>query len=236
MRKVFFLTGTDTEIGKTTVACGLLAAAMARGLSTAAIKPVASGCIQTDDGLRNADALRLWRLCSQPLAYREVNPAAFEPAIAPHIAAEECGRSLSVDESSSSVMSVVEKAAEFTLIEGAGGWRVPLNREEYLSSLAVRLRFPVILVVGIRLGCINHALLTAEAIVRDDLPLSAWVANIVDPETSRIRENLETLRSALTCPCLGIVPHMPDPNPEAVAAHLALDALLDEGDERNESQ
>lgn len=225
MGAAFFVTGTDTEIGKTTIACGLLRAARNAGLSTAAAKPVASGCERTAEGLRNSDALGLLVGCSLPLRYEEVNPFAFEPAIAPHLAAREAGVQLDVEALAGPVNAVLARNADFTLVEGAGGWRVPLAGGENLSDLAVRLGLPVILVVGVRLGCINHAVLSAEAIQRDGLVLAGWVANIVDPATSRLEENLATLAERLPAPCLGRVPRLEVPSAEAVAAHLALHPL-----------
>ena len=192
MNPAYFITGTDTDVGKTTVAAGLLFAAREAGLTTAAGKPVASGCEQTPKGLRNADALALMAECSLPLTYNEVNPVAFEPAIAPHIAAREVGVTLTVESLLAPMQAILAKQAQFTLIEGAGGWRVPLSGQDSLSGLAQVLDLPVILIVGVRLGCISHALLTAEAIARDGLQLAGWVANIIGPKTSRLEENLAT--------------------------------------------
>jgi len=223
--RAYFVTGTDTEIGKTTIAAGLLHAARHAGLSTAAAKPVASGCEPTAAGLRNPDALALLGECTLPLAYAEVNPLAFAPPIAPHLAAREAGLALNVATLAPAVRAVLAKEADFTLVEGAGGWRVPLAGRESLSDLAVALGLPVILVVGVRLGCINHALLSAEAIARDGLPLAGWVANVMDPATSRLEENLATLAERLDAPCLGQVPHLPVATPAAVAAHLDLAPL-----------
>ena len=225
MAKAFFVTGTDTEIGKTTIAAGLLLAARLAGLSTAAAKPVASGCEQTAAGLRNDDALALLGQCSLRLDYVEVNPFAFAPAIAPHLAAREAGVELSVARLHPAVQRVLAHGADFTVVEGAGGWRVPLAGRETLADLAVALGLPVILVVGVRLGCINHAVLTAEAIAHDGLHLAGWVANIVDPQTSRLEENLATLAERLPAPCLGRVPRLAVATPAEVAAHLSLSAL-----------
>ena len=225
MAKAFFVTGTDTEIGKTTIAAGLLHAARLDGLSTAAAKPVASGCEQTAQGLRNDDALALLGQCSLALDYAEANPFAFAPAIAPHLAAREAAVELSVARLRPAMQQVLARGADFTLVEGAGGWRVPLAGHETLADLAVALELPVILVVGVRLGCINHAVLTAEAIARDGLHLAGWVANIVDPQTSRLEENLATLAERLPAPCLGRVPRLAVATPAAVAAHLSLSAL-----------
>ena len=225
MSPAYFITGTDTDVGKTTVAAGLLQAARAAGLSTAAGKPVASGCEVTPEGLRNADALALMAQCTLALSYEEVNPVAFEPAIAPHIAAREAGVALTVQALLTPMQRILRQRADFTLIEGAGGWRVPLSGQDSLSDVAQGLDLPVILVVGVRLGCISHALLTAEAIAQDGLQLAGWVANIIDPKTSRLEENLATLAERLTAPCLGRVPKLKSPTPEAVAQYLELDLL-----------
>jgi len=225
MSQAYFITGTDTDVGKTTVAAGLLHAARRGGMSTAAGKPVASGCAVTPKGLRNADALALLAECSVPLTYAQVNPVAFEPAIAPHLAAREAGVALTVQSLLGPMREVLALNADFTLIEGAGGWRVPLAGQDNLSDLAIALGLPVILVVGVRLGCISHALLTAEAIARDGLPLAGWVANIIDPATSRLEENLATLAERLPAPCLGRVARIRDVTAEAVAEHLQLDLL-----------
>jgi len=222
MHRAFFIAGTDTDVGKTTIAAGLLHVARLAGLSTAAVKPVASGCELTDQGLRNSDALALLAECSLALDYAVVNPFAFEPAIAPHIAAREAGLELSVARLVQAVQPVLARQADFTLVEGAGGWRVPLNGSGYLSALPAALGLPVILVVGVRLGCINHALLSAEAIARDGLVLAGWVANIVDPATSRLEENLATLAELLPAPCLGRVPRLAEPTAPQVAQYLAL--------------
>ncbi len=225
MSQAFFVTGTDTEVGKTTIAAGLLHAARLAGLSTAAAKPVASGCEPSAEGLRNSDALALLGECTLALSYAEVNPFAFAPAIAPHLAAREAGVELTVETLAAPVRQLLKRGADFTLVEGAGGWRVPLAGSANLSDLAVKLGLPVILVVGVRLGCINHALLTVEAIARDGLRLAGWVANIVDPHTSRLQENLATLAERLPAPCLGQVPFLAGATPAAVAACLQLVAL-----------
>lgn len=225
MTKGFFITGTDTEVGKTTIAAGLLKAIRSAGLSTAAVKPVASGCEMTVDGLRNSDALALQAQCSLPLDYAQVNPFAFAPPIAPHLAARQAGIELSVSSLLAPVRQVLALQAQVTIIEGAGGWRVPLSGAAALSDLAIALQLPVILVVGLRLGCINHALLSAEAILADDLPLAGWVANLVDPHTACIDDVFATLEQRLPAPCLGRVPWLQDASPAGVASCLKLDAL-----------
>jgi dethiobiotin synthetase len=226
MQQRFFVTGTDTEIGKTTIACGLLYAARQAGLSTAAAKPVAAGCEDTPDGLRNEDALALQAQCQPPMAYELINPIRLKSAIAPHIAAVEESVPLTVELLAGGCLQVFDRAADLTLVEGAGGWRVPLNADQTLADLAKDLNIPVIMVVGMKLGCINHALLSAEAIAADGLTLAGWVANQVDPHMSRPSENLATLRQQLKAPCLGFVPWMEQPSAAAIAAYLDLAPLI----------
>jgi len=218
-KKAFFITGTDTNVGKTLIAAGLLIAAKNKGLTTAALKPVAAGCEKTEAGLRNSDALLLQSVITQSLAYEQINPYALESAIAPHIAAQQEKRSLSVDRLSGFCRGVLS-SADFTLLEGAGGWRVPINARETLADLAKNLQLPVIMVVGIRLGCINHALLTFEAIVRDGVPVAGWVANCVDADMPVLQENIDSLRARLPVPCLGVVPFLADQSPAVVATYF----------------
>ncbi|WP_193165590.1 dethiobiotin synthase [Microbulbifer hainanensis] len=226
MTRTFFVAGTDTEVGKTYVTAGLLASAAARGLKTAAVKPVASGCTETEDGLRNEDALQLQEAMTMDLPYQQVNPIALEPAIAPHIAAREAGRVLDVGRMAGVCRGVMSAGADLVLIEGAGGWRTPLGPRSFLSQLPRELDIPVILVVGMQLGCINHALLTAEAVRRDGLALAGWVANFVRDDMARPQENLATLQSLLPAPLLGIVPHDPGADFRRAAEHLDISPLL----------
>lgn len=225
-KQTFFIAGTDTDVGKTRVAASLLEAAKQLGLSTIAMKPVAAGCEQTPDGLRNSDALILQRQMSVELPYEQLNPVALEPPIAPHIAAGQVGRRLVVSQLSGYCRGVMMQTADLMLIEGAGGWRVPLNRVETLAGLAKELELPVILVVGMKLGCINHALLTAEAIARDGLPLVGWVANRIDPDMHCYEDNAQTLRELLPAPCLGEIPFMAEPEPGQMARYLDLNLVI----------
>ena len=225
MPVVFFIAGTDTDVGKTTVAAGLLRAARLAGMSTAAVKPVAAGCEMTVDGLRNGDALALLAECSEPLRYAEVNPFAFAPAIAPHLAASEAGVELDVATLTTAVQAVLDRRADFTLVEGAGGWRVPLNDSATLAQLPMALKLPVIVVVAVRLGCINHSLLTVEAIERDGLHVAGWVANLLEPQMPRLEENLAALEARLGAPCLGRVPLLGEASAANVARYLDLRGL-----------
>jgi dethiobiotin synthetase len=220
----YFITGTDTDVGKTQIACALLHQARQAGLSTAAVKPVAAGCDLVSGRLLNDDALQLQAQCRPALAYQAVNPVAFAAPIAPHIAAAEQGVSLTVADLAPACQRVLKGGADLTLVEGAGGWRVPLSANETLADLAAALALPVVVVVGVRLGCINHALLTFEAIARDGLTVAGWVANIIDPNTSRLEANIATLKHQIPSPCLGVVPHLSAPSPAALAAHLSLPA------------
>lgn len=220
MANAFFITGTDTSVGKTTVSCALLAAAAAQGLTTLALKPVAAGCEQTPEGWRNEDALALMAVMTEPLSYEEVNPIALPAPLSPHLAAREAGRRLTIRQLAGFCRGSLTRRAGLALVEGAGGWRVPLNEREMLSALPRELGLPVILVVGLRLGCINHTVLTAEAILRDGVRLAGWVANVLDPDMAAQEENLATLRDMLPAPCLGVLPW----NPATTAAERA--ALL----------
>ena len=222
MEKAYFVTGTDTEVGKTFISAALLARAKNKGLTTAAVKPIASGADITSNGLRNEDGLALLKHCSLPLRYEEVNPVVFEPAIAPHIAAQKINRIVRVEELKTYCQNVLNKKADLTLIEGAGGWRVPVNDEETLADLAKMLQLPIILVVGMRLGCINHALLTVEAIERDGLHLAGWVANRITPTMSEYEENFLTLNRLIKAPCVGHVPYMQQAEPERVIDFFTL--------------
>lgn len=221
-KKVLFITGTDTDVGKTEVAAGLVELANQKGLRTGAIKPVAAGCEDHGDGPQNDDALKLQSLASVELSYQQVNPIALDLPMAPHIAAQEQGKALSANRLTGFCRGVTLLPMDYLVIEGAGGWRVPINKRETMADIPKQLNAEVILVVGIRLGCINHALLTAQAIRMDGLKIAGWVANILDTEMLRIDENIDTLKQMLIEPCLGVVPRFTDISPQQVAAHLTI--------------
>ena len=223
MTTTLFVTGTDTEVGKTAVSCALLESARALGLETAAVKPVAAGC---DASGQNEDALQLMASMTSVLAYEQVNPVALAEAIAPHLAARHEGVQLQVGRLAGQCRSVMAGGADLVLIEGAGGWRVPLNPTETLADLARELDVGVILVVGMRLGCINHALLTAEAIRADGLQLVGWVANQCGPRMAAHQENLDTMRDLLPAPLLGELPHISPFYPRAASQHVDLKATI----------
>ena len=218
----FFVTGTDTDAGKTFIAAALLELARQRGLRCAAIKPVAAGCRMVDGELVNDDALTLMAASGANLDYRAVNPVALEPAIAPHIAAAAAGVSLSADDLAAHCRRVLGSHFDFAVVEGAGGWLVPLNDYETLADVCIRLPARPILVVGMKLGCLNHALLTAAKIADEGLALAGWAANSAGPEMPHLDANIATLRSRLAAPCLGVVPHL-GPIAQSRQAHPYLD-------------
>jgi len=209
--KRWFITGTDTGVGKTLVASALIRHLVAAGYRVAGMKPVASGCETTKAGLRNEDALRLMAASNLSLPYDVVNPFAYEPAIAPHIAALEAGRPIDIA-AISALADTIE--ADHLIVEGVGGWMVPLGPARLLADLARATADEVIVVVGMRLGCINHALLTAARIGSDGMPLKGWIANHVDPDMQAQAENRETLQSLMPCPLLGVMRWQDSTRPE----------------------
>lgn len=215
-----FISGTDTGVGKTLVAAALVRLAAASGRRVVGLKPVASGADRTADGLRNADALALQAASSVALPYDLVNPCCFEPAIAPHLAAAERGVAIEVPRLLDGYRAATRQA-ELAIVEGAGGWRVPLHPEGFLSDLPERLGLGVILVVGLRLGCLNHARLTLEAIERAGrCPFIGWIGNQFDPDFARQEETIATLARLLGENALAIVPALANATPAAAAGYL----------------
>jgi len=195
-----FVTGTDTGVGKTRVAVALIHALRAQGLSVAAMKPVSAG--NAPGGL-NEDVVALLQAANVPADLCDVNPYAFAEPVAPHIAGQQAGVRIELTVIAEAY-SRLAAAADMVVVEGAGGWRVPLNEREDMADLAQRLGLPVVLVVGLRLGCLNHALLTAESIARRQLPWAGWVGNHIDPAMDCQAENVAALRARLPGPCLGV--------------------------------
>jgi dethiobiotin synthetase len=220
MSNAFFITGTDTNIGKTHVAKLLLEIAQARGMSTLGLKPISAGCTERDSELVNQDAWELLERSSIQPSYAEVNPIALREAMAPHIAAEHEARIIDAQELAAHCRQMSNQA-EFTVIEGAGGWQVPINSTETMADLAISIGCPVVLVVGMRLGCINHAMLTAEAIQNTGLRLAGWVANLIDVDMAVQSENIVALEQRLHAPRIATLPWG-----GGTAKHLDLDLLL----------
>ena len=224
MGKGFFVTGTDTGIGKSWCSAALIWKLRQQGHSVAGMKPVASGCIETAEGLRNEDALLLQQLSSSTIPYNQLNPYAFKAAIAPHIAAEHEGNCIDLEVIKRKYNSISNEY-DFTIVEGVGGWLVPLNDQQTLADLAAALKLPVIMVVGLRLGAINHALLTAHQIHQSGCHLAGWIANTPVAKMAAQAENLETLRRLIKAPLLGVVPHLENFDEKKIAASIHLDLL-----------
>ncbi len=223
--KAFFLTGTDTEIGKTFSACALLHAWRAAGFLTAAYKPVAAGAECIEGCWSNEDARRLLAASSPGLTLTDINPVCLRSAVAPHIAAAEEGVSIDLPALTEGFGKLASRANR-VLVEGVGGFRVPLGASFDSADLAAALGLPVLMVVGLRLGCINHALLTAEAISARGLTLAGWIANRPTGDSmSRETENIETLRQLIPAPCIGVLPHSRTAAAEETASALDI-ALL----------
>lgn len=204
--KGWFITGTDTGVGKTFVTVGLLRYLSERGLQAAGMKPIASGCERTPDGLRNDDALRILEASVPQLPYELVNPYSFEPPIAPHIAAAKAGVVIETKRILDSFAAIAGQV-DCIVVEGVGGWEVPVSEEAGMPDLAAMLGLPVILVAGIRLGCINHALLTAEAVRARGLELAGWVANRVDTAVEEEQAVIEAIARRIGSPMLGSIRH-----------------------------
>ncbi len=208
----YFVTGTDTEVGKTVASCALLQAANLRGLRSAGYKPVASGSEMTAQGLRNSDALALQHHSSLPLDYKTVNPYTFAEPTSPHIVSADLGEPIDAAVMSAGLRTL-EAQAEWLLVEGAGGWFTPLSETFTYADWVIQEQLPVILVVGVKLGCINHAMLTAQAVRQAGLRLAGWIANDVVAPGARHREYMATLRRVMQAPLIGEIPwfaHAPE--------------------------
>lgn len=206
--KGFFILGTDTHVGKTTVALSLLSALKASAYSTIALKPVASGAQATKNGLRNGDAISLQKAATIHLPYEQVNPFCFTAATAPHIAATQQACTLSVTKIVQACRSLLHDTVDYRVIEGIGGALVPLNERETMLDLVQALGFPIILVVGLRLGCLNHALLTYESLRIRNISVVACLANQIDPEMSFCEENYLILSQYIQVPFFAFIPHV----------------------------
>lgn len=214
----YFVTGTDTNVGKTLISCALLQGFAARGRRVVGMKPVAAGL--NADG-QHDDVLQLRAASNVPASNELVNPYRFAPAIAPHLAAQLAGVNIDLACIVESY-SVLAKQADVVIVEGAGGFLVPLNDRQDSSDLAQQLGLPIILVVGMRLGCLNHALLTVEAIAARGLVLAGWVANVVDEDMAMLGENVAALQQRISAPLLGVVPYMVQPDARVAAEQLDL--------------
>lgn len=228
MKQGYFVTGTDTGVGKTRITLALMHALQKDGSIVIGMKPVASGCEQTPDGLRNEDALLLQAQSSLDLPYESINPYAFELPVSPHIAAEKAGAKIQI-EVIHKQMLLLMKSADCLIVEGVGGWHVPLSEQkgdhDSTEDLAIALGLPVILVVGMRLGCLNHALLTYQAIVQSGLQCAGWVANQIDPDFDCLNENIETLKGQIKAPLIGALSFQAVPDTEEMSKYLDVSFL-----------
>lgn len=217
----YYVTGTDTGIGKSLASASLLHALRARGVRAVGMKPVASGCERTAEGWRNEDALLLQQ-ASQPVPrYEDVNPIALPAPLAPEIAAADAG----IDVYLQPLLDAYARLgaqADRVVVEGVGGWLAPLSDVLDQSELVAALKLPVVMVVGLRLGCINHARLTARAITASGAKLAGWIASEVDPHMARMHDNFRLLHSRIDAPCWGLLPHAEHPDPRRLASALHL--------------
>lgn len=216
-----YVTGTDTGIGKTLVSSTLLHALRGRGLRAAGMKPVASGCVCSGGEWRNEDALALQAAGEPGLAYADINPFALEHPLAPELAARDAGIEVALPPILDAHARLAAQA-DAVVVEGVGGWAAPLSASLMQADLVRALQLPVVLVVGLRLGCLSHALLSARAIAADGVALAGWIASHVDPSMERVADNIAMLRERLPAPCWGVLPHAPAQAPAALAHHLQL--------------
>ena len=225
MSSGFFITGTDTDAGKTWVCLGLLKLLHDNNKITTVMKPVSAGCLMTNEGLRNQDAELLINAATIKPAYNKVNPYAFEAAIAPHIAAKQSNIDINITDIKL-CFSNLKSQSDYIIVEGAGGWLTPINDKLSMADIAKELGLPIIIVVGMKLGCLNHALLTVKHILDMKLPVAGWVANSLQQNFTAINDNIDSLKTQLTIPFLGTIPYLAECNPEEIASHINKEKLL----------
>lgn len=219
-----FVAGTDTGVGKTLIACALLHGFAGLGLRVSGMKPVAAGAVRRRGGWYNDDVEQLRAAANVDAPSTLINPYCFAPPIAPHIAAAEAGTSIRMAVIAKHYAQLARRA-DLVVVEGAGGLLVPLGRAFNAVDIPARLGLPVVLVVGLRLGCLNHALLSVEALQARGLKLAGWIANGVVPDMARVAENLQTLRARIKAPLLGVVRHTRNPQPSRIVRMLNMDLL-----------
>ena len=222
MNKGLFITGTDTGVGKTWISAGIMKLLKNQGQSVIGMKPIASGCKLTNAGLRNEDALILQQQSSVEIDYEQINPYAFAPAIAPHIAAEQADVTIDIQRITKSYHALSTQA-DRVIVEGVGGWQVPLSGNNTVADLACALDLPIILVVGMRLGCINHALLTVQSIQQSGLKLAGWIANHIDPDMEEQGQNLLSIQQRIEAPLFGSIPFQNTLDAENISSCLNID-------------
>ena len=222
----FFITGTDTEIGKTFVSSLLIKLLVEEGLKVVGMKPIASGATTIDGSLKNDDALSLIHASNVDVDYEKINPYVFEPAVSPHLAAENAGVEIDLKKIKSN-FDELEKKSDVVIVEGVGGWYAPLSYNCTVADLAEELNQPIILVVGLRLGCLNHALLTVQAIRQSGLPIAGWIANHVEKDFSVAEKNIQTINHFLNdFPFIGTVTHQTNSNEQTSLKHINKQTLI----------
>ena len=220
MENAYFITGTDTNVGKTYATLALMHTIKQQGKTVIGMKPVASGCSLHDGKLKNEDALLLQKYASIQVDYDKINPYAYLPAVSPHIAGAH--NPVNVDRIGDTLRTL-QNLADIVLVEGVGGWYAPINNQQAVSDLALALALPVIMVVAIRLGCINHARLTYEAIRASGLPCAGWLANCIDPDMLSREENIATITTIVDAPLLGVLPYQEQADFDFLARQIVLD-------------
>lgn len=200
-----FITGTDTGVGKTTIACCLIQSLVSKGMTVAAMKPIASGCVLHEGIWKNDDALKLQEATNVIQSYEQINPIALVDPVAPHIAARNMGVNLSAGEIEKRIVKNYHENADVIIIEGAGGWLLPLNSKEFFSTVVTRLKIPVILVIGLKLGCLNHAMLSYQSITGAGANFLGWVGNCTDQSMYAVSKNISALRELIPSPCFGVL-------------------------------
>ncbi|MGD8111079.1 dethiobiotin synthase [Vibrio sp. TRT 21S02] len=224
MIDAFFIAGTDTDVGKTVASKAILHAMAAKGLKTIGYKPVAAGSEKTESGFRNSDALHLQKAATIECDYDDINPYALELPASPHIAAKHENIEICYDVLSRKLQQHKENA-QVVLVEGAGGWRVPVSDQDCLSTWVKQEQLPVVLVVGIKLGCLSHAMLTVDAIKADGLNLVGWVANRVNPGTEHYADIIEMLEQKIDAPKIGEIPYVPSVKRKELSKYIDLEPL-----------
>jgi len=222
MSQTYFVTGTDTDVGKTVCCAALLQAANQKGLTTLAYKPIAAGCDASELGLRNEDALILQKNSNINVDYELVNPIAFKQPIAPHIAAELENNPINCHRISAGLKRLQQEQADLLIVEGAGGWHLPINDELLLSQWVSEQKLPIILVVGMKLGCLNHAMLTYQALLNEGLQVVGWIANQLACEMPFYEQNLRWLKQKIAAPLIGELPSLDCPNSDDLAQYIDL--------------
>ena len=219
----YFVTGTDTDVGKTVCTKALLQAANQQHKRTLAYKPISAGCEDTENGLRNEDALTLQNNSSIQVSYNAVNPIAYQQPIAPHIAAMETNRPIDLTLIDQGLDFLQQQQSQFLFVEGAGGWHLPINNKQLFSEWVIGKQLPVIVVIGLKLGCLNHALLTVQSIQQSGLTIAGWIANHLQPNMPYVEQNIDTLKEYINAPLLAEIPFLKNIVEQDLSSYINVD-------------